>query len=172
MEAALNNAQEESPFLQANIYGGLGDIYNSLKMYKASDAAYMEAIRLDSTNVTAMNNLAYYLSLRKERLDEATKYAAKATDLQPNNGTFEDTYAWVLFADGKYDEALVWIQKALKNTNPQTSVLLEHYGDILFKLGKTNDAVKQWTLALEKGVDSDDNKLKLKKKIDTKSYVE
>ncbi len=172
MEAALNNAQDESPFLQANIYGGLGDIYNSLKMYKASDAAYIEAIRLDSTNVTAMNNLAYYLSLRKERLDEATKYAAMATKLQPNNGTFEDTYAWVLFANGKYDDALVWIQKALKNTNPQTSVLLEHYGDILMKLGKTTDAVKQWNLALEKGVDTEENKLKLKKKIETKSYVE
>jgi tetratricopeptide (TPR) repeat protein len=172
MEAALNNAQDESPFLQANIYGGLGDIYNSLKMYKASDAAYIEAIRLDSTNVTAMNNLAYYLSLRKERLDEATKYAAMATKLQPNNGTFEDTYAWVLFANGKYDDALVWIQKALKNTNPQTSVLLEHYGDILIKLGKTTDAVKQWNLALEKGADTEESKLKLKKKIETKSYVE
>jgi tetratricopeptide (TPR) repeat protein len=172
MEAALNNAQDESSFLQANIYGGLGDIYNSLKMYKASDAAYMEAIRLDSTNVTAMNNLAYYLSLRKERLDEATKYAAMATQLQPNNGTFEDTYAWVLFANGQYEDALLWIQKALKNTNPQTAVLLEHYGDILIKLGKTNEAVKQWNLALEKGGDSEENKLKLKKKIETKSYVE
>lgn len=172
MEAALNNAQDETPFLQANIYGGLGDIYNTLKMYKESDAAYMEAIRLDSTNVTAMNNLAYYLSLRKERLDEATKYAAMAIAMQPNNGTFEDTYAWVLFADGKYEDALVWIQKALKNTNPQTAVLLEHYGDILVKLGKTTEAVKQWNLALEKGMDSEESKQKLKKKIETKSYVE
>lgn len=172
MEAALNNAQDETPFLQANIYGGLGDIYNTLKMYKESDAAYMEAIRLDSTNVTAMNNLAYYLSLRKERLDEATKYAAMATAMQPNNGTFEDTYAWVLFADGKYEDALVWIQKALRNTNPQTAVLLEHYGDILVKLGKTTEAVKQWNLALEKGMDSEESKQKLKKKIETKSYVE
>lgn len=172
MEAALNNAQDETPFLQANIYGGLGDIYNTLKMYKESDAAYMEAIRLDSTNVTAMNNLAYYLSLRKERLDEATKYAAMAIAIQPNNGTFEDTYAWVLFADGKYEDALVWIQKALKNTNPQTAVLLEHYGDILVKLGKTTEAVKQWNLALEKGMDSEESKQKLKKKIETKSYVE
>lgn len=172
MEAALNNAQDENPFLQANIYGGLGDIYNILKMYKESDAAYLEAIRLDSTNVTAMNNLAYYLSLRKERLDEATKYAAMATTLQPNNGTFEDTYAWVLFVDGKYEDALIWIQKALKNTNPQTAVLLEHYGDILIKLGRTNDAVKQWNLAFEKGPDSEESKQKLKKKIETKSYVE
>ncbi|MNX67331.1 Beta-barrel assembly-enhancing protease [compost metagenome] len=172
MEAALNNAQDETPFLQANIYGGLGDIYNTLKMYKESDAAYMEAIRLDSTNVTAMNNLAYYLSLRKERLDEATKYAAMATKLQPNNGTFEDTYAWVLFADGKYEDALVWIQKAMKNTSPPTAVLLEHYGDILFKLGKTGEALKQWNLALEKGLDSDESKQKVKRKIETKSYVE
>ncbi|MNI72433.1 Tetratricopeptide repeat protein [compost metagenome] len=127
---------------------------------------------MDSTNVTAMNNLAYYLSLRKERLDEATKYAAMATTLQPNNGTFEDTYAWVLFADGKYKDALIWIEKALKNTNPQTAVLLEHYGDILMKLGKTTEAVKQWNLALEKGMDSDESKQKLKKKIETKSYVE
>lgn len=172
MEAALNNAQDENPFLQGNIYSGLGDIYNSLKMYKASDAAYLEAIRLDSTNVTAMNNLAYYLSLRKERLDEAAKYAEMATSLQPNNGTFEDTYAWVLFVDGKYEDALNWMQKALKNTTPHTSVLLEHYGDILAKLGKTADAVKQWNLALEKGADSQESRDKLKKKIETKSYVE
>jgi predicted negative regulator of RcsB-dependent stress response len=50
--------------------------------------------------------------------------------------------------------------------------LLEHYGDILSKLGKTTDAVKQWNLALEKGAVSEESKLKLKKKIETKSYVE
>ncbi len=60
----------------------------------------------------------------------------------------------------------------MKNTNPPSAVLLEHYGDILAKLGKTADAVKHWNLAMEKGPDSDESKQKLKKKIETKSYVE
>ncbi len=172
MEAALNNAENESPFLQANIYAGLGDIYHSLQMNKASDAAYTEAIRLDSTNVSAMNNLAYYLALRKERLDEAAQYAARATTLQPNVGTFEDTYAWVLFNQGKYQEALVWIQKAIKNSKPISAVLLEHHGDILAQLGKVNEAVKQWQRALEIGNSGDTNREKLKQKIDAKKYMD
>lgn len=66
LEQALNNSENENKFVQSNIYAALGDVYHQLKMESASDVAYEEAIKLDSTNVTAMNNLAYYLSLRKK----------------------------------------------------------------------------------------------------------
>ncbi|MFD2597365.1 tetratricopeptide repeat protein [Sphingobacterium corticis] len=172
LEAALNYSEQETDFVKSMIYGSLGDLYHELDMIKVSDAAYQEAIALDSTNATALNNVAYYWSLRKKNLDQAAEYAKQATTIDPESKTFMDTYAWVLFQQGKYAEAQIWLEKALKGVQP-TAVVLEHYGDILSKQGKTKLAVAQWEKALnlaagDKSVDID----KLKQKIREKKYVE
>jgi len=172
MEAALNNAQRENNFLQSNIYSSLGDIYHKLNMTAESDVAYREAISLDSTNVSALNNLAYYLSLRKEDLAFAAESAARANELRPNDPTFQDTYAWVLFQQQQYKEALIWIEKAIKLSKVPSAVLYEHYGDILSKNGKSAEAVKYWKLAIPNAQKEGINLEKLNQKINTKSYVE
>lgn len=171
MESALDNSTEENPYMQSLIYSGLGDLYHELKMASASDVAYEEAIKLDSVNATAMNNLAYYLALRGENLATAAKHAQRANELDPNSGTFQDTYAWVLFKQEKYPEALLWIEKAVKNSTA-SSVLLEHYGDILAKSGRTKEALKQWERALADASVTADQVVKIKEKIAKKAYVE
>ena len=172
LESALDNSENESDYVKSMIYGSLGDLYHALNMVKVSDAAYQEAISLDSTNATALNNLAYYWSVRKENLDKAAEYARQATVLDPASNTFMDTYAWVLFQQGEYKQAQTWIEKAMQREKP-SAVLLEHYGDILSKQGKTKNAVAQWQKALnlvngDKSVDVD----KLKEKIREKKFIE
>ncbi len=171
LETALDNSSEENTFLQSLIYAGLGDLYHKLEMSNVSDVAYEEAIKLDSTNSTAMNNYAYYLAERNVKLDIAEKYARLSNELDPNSSTFQDTYAWVLFKQGNYQEALRWMEKAMSGSQP-SAVLHDHYGDILFKVGRPKDAVKQWekALALSTGTGLDINKLQ--SKITTKRYVE
>ena len=171
LERALDQSANENDFVKSMIYGGLGDLYHEIKMVSASEVAYDEAIKLDSNNVTVMNNAAYYLSLQKKDLDKAAAYAKKANELEPNSGTFQDTYAWVLFQQGKYQEALVWIEKAIKNSEP-SGVLYDHYGDILIKLGKTKEALKQWEKAMTFSEGSALDKEKLKQKISEKKYIE
>lgn len=171
LEGALNQSSNESPFVQSMIYGSLGDLYHELKLESASDVAYEEAIQLDSTNVSAMNNLAYYLSLRKKDLDKAASYAKKAVSLDPQSGTFQDTYAWVLFQQGEYSQALHWIEEAIKNSS-ESAVLYDHYGDILIKSGKTKDAIKQWTKALTLADKDAIDQEKIKLKISEKKYIE
>lgn len=171
LERALDQSGNENDFVKSMIYGGLGDLYHEIKMESASEVAYEEAIKLDSNNVTVMNNAAYYLSLQKKDLDKAAAYAKKANELEPNSGTFQDTYAWVLFQQGKYQEALVWIEKAIKNSEP-SGVLYDHYGDILIKLGKTKEALKQWEKAMTYSDGSALDKEKLKQKISEKKYIE
>lgn len=163
LEGALNYSDKESPFVQSNIYASLGDLYHKLELTEASDVAYQEAIDLDSLNVSALNNLAYYLSLRKEKLDTAEKYSKRTLELEPDNTTFLDTYAWVLFQQGRFEEAKAWIEKAVNKSNPSSAVL-EHYGDILLELGKQKDAQKQWKRALKLANDDADVE-KLKDKI-------
>jgi len=172
LEMALDHSEEENTYLRSIIYSGLGDLYHQLKMDAASDVAYEEAIQLDSTNSTAMNNLAYYLSIRKKDLDKAAVYAKRANEIDASSATFQDTYAWVLFQQGAYKEAAFWMEKAIKSSSSPSALLFEHYGDILVQLGREKEAVKQWekALSLVKGDNVDVNKIKLK--IKDKRYVE
>lgn len=171
LELALDNSLNDNTYLQSIIYASLGDLYHQLKMEAASDVAYEEAIRLDSTNVSAMNNFAYYLSLRKKDLDKAAKYSKLSNEIEPNSSTFQDTYAWVLFQQGHYKDALLWIEKAMEGQNP-SAVLYEHYGDILSKVGDIKEAVKQWEKALTLTSDTGTDSNKVKMKIREKRYVE
>ena len=171
MESALDNSGKENHYLQSLIYAGLGDLYHKLKMADVSDVAYEEAIKLDSTNATAMNNYAYYLSERNEKLALAEKLSKESNTLDPASSTFQDTYAWILFKQQKYTEAIKWMEKAMGAGEPN-AVLYEHYGDILSKTGRTKDALKQWEKALSMSEGSGIDVEKLKTKIATRAYVE
>src|SRR5690606_27854576 len=167
---SLNQANPEHSILMIQIYGSLGDTYNALEMHAESNVAYEEALAIDSNNTYVLNNYSYYLALRKEELTKAASMSKKSNELNPNNASFQDTYAWILFQQENYDEALTWIEKAVKLTKDPSSTLLEHKGDILYKLGNKEEAVKLWEKAGDLP-DSKDNE-KLHKKIKEKEYVD
>ncbi|WP_262249357.1 tetratricopeptide repeat protein [Parapedobacter soli] len=172
LEAALNRADDEhTPFL-TQLYSSLGDVYNALDMYAESDVAYEEAIAMDSTNAYALNNYAYYLALRKHNLSRAAEMSKRSNELTPDYPSYQDTYAWVLFQQGDYETALTWIEKAIGSADEASETLLEHYGDILAKLGRISKAVTQWKKAksLSESVGKDIDKLS--KKIDAKRYID
>lgn len=153
--------------LLEQFYSTLGDTYNELRSYDASYAAYEKALKINPDNSIVLNNYAYYLSLRSEQLDKAASMAKKAVDKDPYNQNNLDTYAWVLYKQGKYEEALEWIKKAYNNGGETSGVVLEHYGDIYYKLGNNDEALKYWKKAIEK----DDYSDLLEKKIkDGKLY--
>ncbi|PPL00818.1 tetratricopeptide repeat protein [Parapedobacter indicus] len=172
LESALNAANEEHTPLLTQLYSNLGDTYHALDMHAESDVAYEEAIALDSTNAYALNNYAYYLAMRKEKLPLAAAMSKKSNELMPDYPSYQDTYAWVLFQQAKYDEALEWIQKAIKNAEDVSATLLEHYGDILAKRGDIKGAIAQWekamTISESVGKDID----KLSKKIDARQFID
>ncbi len=148
-------------------YSYLGESYNKVSQHEKSDEAYDKALKIDPNNVFVLNNYAYYLSLRKVKLEKGAQMAKKANELAPNQPSFEDTYAWVLFQQGKYNEALEWIRKALSHTKPNGE-LLEHHGDILFKAGDTAAALEEWRKAKEMGGASS----LIDQKIDQRKYID
>ncbi len=154
--------------LKVQFYSSLGDAYNNLGKFADSDKAFDEALKLDSKNTYVLNNYSYYLSLRAADLEKAKKMALLANTLEPENGSFQDTYAWVLYRAGEYEEARKWMEKALKTSGEDSGVLLEHYGDILYKLGETGKALEYWQKAMGK----DDTTELLPKKIADKKLYE
>ena len=120
-----------------------------------SDKAYEKSIQAKDNNSYALNNYSYYLSLRSKELDKAEQMAKKAVTLEPQNASFEDTYGWVLYKIGRYEEAETWISKALEDKEAISAEVLEHLGDVLFKLGETDKAVEYWMKAKNKGKGSE-----------------
>jgi tetratricopeptide (TPR) repeat protein len=132
--------------LTSELNGLLGDAYNASKEYEKSDKAYDEALAYNASNDAILNNYSYYLALRKVNLEKAEKMASQLIKNNPENATYLDTYAWVLFVREKYKDAKKAIEKAI-GTGLASATHFEHYGDILFKLGDVESAVKQWEKA-------------------------
>ena len=157
---ALKYATTDS--LRSIIYGSMGDTYHTLNNFKQCFAAYDRGLRYDSTNIAICNNYSYFLSLRNERLDEALRMAERATRLSPNNSTFMDTYAWVLYQLGRYEQARTVMRQAIAFDNENNKELYLHYGDILFKLNETFMATFYWKKAAEFGYDATQIEQRLK----------
>lgn len=147
----------------------LGDTYNNLGKYKNSDDCYEAALAYDPDNDHVLNNYSYFLSLRKEKLDLAKKMSAKLVARNPEDATYLDTHAWVLYVREEFEEAKLYIEKAVNSDDNLSGTIIEHYGDILFKLGDVDSAVKQWQKA--KGMD-ETSELIDKKIADRKLYEE
>lgn len=123
----------------------LGDAYQGLGNFSKSEEAYDASLQFDPDNYYVLNNYSYYLSLRKAKLEQAKRMSAKVIKANPENSTYLDTHAWVLYVMGEYEEANKYFEKAIKY-NPDGTIF-EHYGDVLYKLGKIDQAVSQWQKA-------------------------
>lgn len=157
-----------NPEIEAQIYAGMGDVYHSLKMNKESDEAYDKALSIRADDPFVLNNYAYYLSLRNINLDKALEMSRKSNELMPSNASFLDTYAWILFRQAKFEEALVWIDKSLAASKTKSATVIEHRGDVLMMLNRVEEAIVEWNNAAKIAEPSE----LLKKKISEKKYYE
>lgn len=124
--------------------------------YASARTFYEEAIQYAKTPL-AHNNYAYFLAVHgtKEDLDKAEELASKAVQRVRNFPTFLDTYAWVLYLKGEYALAKIYIDSAISNEEEPNHVYYEHQGEILFKLGKAEEAVRAFEKAIEVGGKAD-----------------
>ncbi len=141
--------------LQLQFLTYLAETYNADKQYEKSDKAFDDALAIDPNDPMVMNNYAYYLSIRKEKLEKAAKLSARTIELQPGSVSYMDAYAWILYQQGKYADAKTWLDKALPKGGDNRAAILEHYGDVLFKLNDEKGAYEYWKKAKEKGGNSD-----------------
>ena len=141
--------------LLAQFYASLGDAYHAIESYKDSDKSYDKSLELFPENTYVLNNFSYYLSLRNVKLEQAEEMMSSCVKLQPNQSSYEDTYAWIFYQKKEYENALIWLEKSIKNGGGSSATIVEHYGDALYQLGRNDEAVEQWIKAKELGSDSE-----------------
>ena len=159
--------KDSDPDIVADFYAIMGDIYHEKGQDSLAFAAYDKCLQWKPDNVGALNNYAYYLSEKNEKLEKAETMSRKTIDAEPNNSTFLDTYAWILFMEGKYADAKTYIDRAIENDSTLSDVVIEHAGDIYSMNGETDKALEYWNKALQGGSGS----ALLKRKIELKKYI-
>lgn len=165
------------PSLISEVWGLKGDACHEVGRYDEAFAAFDSALVYNKDNVAYLNNYAYYLSLRGERLDEAAEMSLRTLKAAPDNPIYLDTYAWILFISQQYDEAERVMQKVVPSDSTDEYLLenrycmsnvLEHAGDIAWKVGKEEEALRFWRLAMKR--DDKTGTPLLPKKVRNKKY--
>jgi len=153
--------------LTVRLHSLIGDLYHQIGNAEKAFQEYDSCLIYRYDDAYVLNNYSYYLSLIKKDLDRAEKMSKRSNELEPDNATYLDTYAWVLFMKKDYQGAKEQIEKALtimgEEMDESDSTVIEHAGDIYSKCGEQSRAVEYWLKAKELG--GSENPKALDKKI-------
>lgn len=167
--SAINDKSDAG--LVSEFFAMMGDLLHKQGDKTGAYAAYDKCLQWKSDNINCLNNYAYFLSQDAKRLDKAEQMSYKTIKAEPNNATYLDTYAWILFLQERYAEAKLYINQALRNDTDtvQSAVIIDHAGDIYAMTGQIDKALKYWKQAL-KMVDKNEQAW-IERKIKQKKYI-
>jgi len=130
----------------------LSQCYQNSNDSAQSIATLQRAYDLASDDVGINNDLGYSLADASIRVDEAERMIRFALARSPQNGAYLDSMGWVLYKQGRFEEALSWLEKAVDTDTGDDPVVHDHLGDVQWRLGR-NDALSSWQKALQVFVD-------------------
>ncbi len=122
--------------LQEDFNLNLADAYHEEGNNEKAFEHYEKVIQLNPNNIPALNNYAYYLSLEGRDLEKAESMAQKVYSQVQDNLTYADTYAWVLYVAGKYEQALEVLERFLDSKSQWSDTIKQHYEAIRQKTEK------------------------------------
>lgn len=116
----------------------MGDIYHEMGNEQETFRQYKKVLKLNPDYVPVLNNYAYYLSLKGKQLKKAYAMSKKTIDKEPDNPTYLDTIGWILYLQGKLQEAKTHFKHAMLYGGKDSATCLEHYATVLEALGETD----------------------------------
>lgn len=113
----------------ADAWSELGSLFMKNNEFSKGDSCYGQALSIEPDNPLFNNNFAYALSERSSELYKAQELAKKAISLDPENGSYLDTYGWILFKQGNINKAIIILEKAVQRTSEQSAIILYHLSE-------------------------------------------
>jgi tetratricopeptide (TPR) repeat protein len=138
----------------------LGSTLERMGQFEKAEHEFKRIIEDDPENALALNYLGYMYADKGIKLEEAKKLIERALAIDPGNGAFLDSYAWLLYKMGKYDEALAQMEMAVESET-NDPVVYDHQGDIYLALNQEELARQSWSRALELNPDDEAIRAKL-----------
>jgi tetratricopeptide (TPR) repeat protein len=143
LKDALSGAPEDDDLAMK-----LGAVFEESGRVEEAEKEFRRIIERDPLHAPALNYLGYMLADRGLRLPEAVTFIERALKIDPDNPAYLDSLGWALFKQGKPEEAEPPLRKAAEVLLSQ-SVIQDHFGDVLSRRGKTDEAITAWERALK-----------------------
>lgn len=143
--------ENTDPQLASDVLALLGDVLHDSHLTEEAYLAYDRSLEYNPLNLFCLNNYAYFLSVEGRNLEKAEPMSRRTVEVEPQNATYLDTYAWILFKLGRYREAQIYMEEALRYT-PETeenASIFDHAGDIFYHAGDKKLAPEYWKKALQ-----------------------
>src|SRR5438874_1908596 len=144
LDAVLTKNPQYAPALLTS-----GIIYTQMGDFAKARDSYEKALAVNPNFIPALNNLAYIYSEKLSNLNRAAELARKAHELHPAEPSITDTFGWVLYRQGKYQEAAELLAQSAAKA-PDNGEIQFHLGMANYMMGRSEDA----RAALEKAVAS------------------
>lgn len=117
-------------------------VADELERYEVARRDLQRLVELRPSDPQALNALGYTLLDRLGKVEASKPYIEKAFQLKPEDPAIQDSYGWLLFKEGKLEEALKHLQEAYrKHPDPEIGA---HLAEVLLALGKIEEARKIW----------------------------
>lgn len=127
-------------------------------LYDKAAELFKRSIELDPADAAqAYNYLGFMWVDQNSHLDEAEVYIRRALDGDPENGAYLDSLGWLYYRQGKYDQALTELLRAVEALKEDDPTVLDHLGDTYARLNQTAKSLEYWQKALI--LDKDNKKL-------------
>ncbi|MBL7661337.1 tetratricopeptide repeat protein [bacterium] len=149
-----NKLIEVDPTNELNLFN-LGYLYDQQGDRVKALATMQRVIAINPKHAAALNFIGYALAEEGKDLVEAEKLVRRALEIEPKNGYYLDSLAWVYYHQAKYKKAKETQLKALELV-PDDAVLLEHLAEIELKLGNSSTAQELFKRALQAAPQSED----------------
>ncbi|MEH6911044.1 MAG: tetratricopeptide repeat protein [Oceanicoccus sp.] len=147
----LSEAMVQSP-KQVNFLYARSMLSEKMGNLALMEQDLLEIIEQEPNNATALNALGYVLANRTDRLDQAYQLISRALAAKPNEPAIMDSLGWVEYRRGNLTKALELLSRA-HAAFPDHEVSA-HLGEVLWKLGRTDQALAIWRQAVKDTPDS------------------
>lgn len=145
---ALNTMTDKQSKVKWQILYGRAISYEQNDEWDNAEKDFLNALELAPNNPELINYLAYSWVDRGIHLDKALLMLEHALQRRPDSGYIADSLGWTLFRMEKYPEALPILEQAIA-LMPHDATINNHLGDAYWKIGRTREAVFQWSHALD-----------------------
>ena len=136
--------------------------YNQLDQKTTAEDILQQIVALDANHAGACNDLGFEWADEGKNLPRAEALIRVAVDAEPDNGAFLDSLGWVLYKRGNFDEAQKYLQQSIGPAAYPDPVVLDHLGDTLYRLSRTEDARQTWQRSLNGLGESDTDRADMK----------
>ena len=158
----LKNLEDES-ILKSDLLYRRGGSYERMGNYKKADEDLLKSLKINPDEPYVLNYLAYSWLERDYKINEAIEMLEEAYSKKSDDPYIIDSIGWAYYLIDDFNKAENFLIRAVQ-LMPDDPIVIDHYGDILWKLNRKIQARYFWLMVL----DMDDAEQKLKDNIENK----